>query len=95
MRRYSPTSPVSRSRSDHRREDDDYFEEFTADEHQDDVVSEEGADRAPAWKAPRELKRRLWFQKKKLAKEAKKQGGQGRGGGGAGRGGRNSARPGR
>jgi hypothetical protein len=59
---------------------EDYYEQYT-DAEGDATDRDQDAGRDPAWKAPRELKRRLWFQKKKLAKQTKKKDGQARGGG--------------
>jgi hypothetical protein len=89
-REYSPDSPVARPSPERATEEDDYYEQYTEAEVDDADRDRDGA-RGPAWKAPRELKRRLWFQKKKLAKEARKMQGRGRGGGR--RGSREDGRP--
>jgi hypothetical protein len=90
VRRYSPNSPVAKDSAGGRDNEEDFYEQYTDAEGMATDVDKDD-DRAAAWRAPRELKRRLWFQKKKLAKQNKKSGDRGRG---AGRGGgRGSGRP--
>jgi hypothetical protein len=87
VRRYSPNSPVARDRIAETDNEEEFYEQYTDAEGMATDVDPDD-DRAAVWKAPRELKRRLWFQKKKLAKQNKKSGGRGRGAGqGSGRGG--------
>jgi hypothetical protein len=90
VRRYSPNSPVAKEKPEQLDKEEDFYEQYT-DAEGDATDRDRDGDRSPAWKAPRELKRRLWFQKKKLAKQAKKKGGQGQGGGRGG--GRRDGRP--
>jgi hypothetical protein len=53
----------------------------------DGISDDEGAARPPANRvAPRDLKRRLWFQKKRLERKAARGGGRGKGEKGRGKG---------
>jgi hypothetical protein len=77
---------VARDKTAETDNEGEFYEQYTDAEGMATDVDQDD-DRAAAWKAPRELKRRLWFQKKKLAKQNKKSGGRGRGAGhGGGRG---------